>query len=69
MTKQTKQLLAVGAGLVLVYLLYKSRMVTTSSSAAEKKEMAEPDYKNYVDVNSNSFFKTVSTRDPRDIKV
>ena len=25
--------------------------------------------KNYVDVNSNAFFQTISTRDPRDIKV
>lgn len=98
MTKKTQTLLAVGAGLAIVYLLFKSRSVSTSSSAEEKmkltcgegevptetpegivcmpaKEAASFDAaakfrkKNYVDVNSNAFFQTVSTRDPRDIKV
>ena len=97
MTKKTQTILAVGAGLAIVYLLFKSRSVSTSSSAEEKMKLTcaagevpteTPEgivcmpaqaksfdaaerfrKKNYVDVNSNAFFQTVSTRDPRDIKV
>jgi len=81
MTKQTKQWLAIGAGVVLLYLLLKPKKVTTASSAEDKMKLADQPApqefdagakfrkKNYVDVNSNAFFQTISTRDPRDIKV
>lgn len=141
MTKQTKQWLAIGAGVVVLYLLLKPKKVTTASSAEDKMKLANQPAdadtqlrkecerevainprptvvqsdekwaiynenqiaacmerkkiastiaagvdvdsqlfqkfdagekfrkKNYVDVNSNAFFQTVSTRDPRDIKV
>lgn len=138
MTKQTKQLLAIGAGLVVLYLLLKPKKVTTASSAEDKMKLANQPAddaqlrkeckrevainarptvvqsdekwaiynenqiaacmerkktasiagvdvdsqlfqkfdvgekfhkKNYVDTSSNSFFQTISTRDPRDIKV
>lgn len=91
MKQQTKQWLAIGAGVVVLYLLLKPKKVTTASSAEDKMKLADQPAdaelrnprptekgglsmekfrkKNYVDVNSNSFFQTVSTRDPRDIKV
>lgn len=78
MKQQTKQWLAIGAAAVLLYMLLKPKKVTTASTAEDKKKLAEEPapqksfdagFRNYVDTSSNSFFQTVSTRDPRDIKV
>lgn len=100
MNKQTKLYLGIGVLALVGYWLWKnSKKVTTSSSAEEKKEMAEtqsfdgicpicgsmgckhrfgnPNISGVpvklqmagVDMKTNSFFKVVSTRDPRDIKV